>query len=562
MFKFLTDVLNKVSTRPNPLSYKWHSSVSILSFSFLHIVYILRGLSLLQWCKYIFRFMASRRKSADVSMDKKSKRINVPSIFVEVYYIILCCLLYGLSVYNLKNGDDVLQIIAIYFLIDTSIWLLYYFFLRRFYEESYAIMHALEYIVLFPLVIICQACCVSIISNLDFNNAVSMLFIPTTSCDTYILVINIVYSALIFGLIISNLPIERIKVTNNYKYDTAIIGNGDVVKNRLLPAIIRYCNYTEQFMPIAIFDVCSSNNNIIYDKFCSIHYLNIENNEKDVYNAKIVWIATPTYAHYNYLGQIIHTNKFIVIEKPITIYQQELNVIRALREHTWDKVFCLSYYYLEKALPLSYLYKPLDFYSKYLDVSLSRELVLTFMKNAGSLRSIQLYLKEGEDAREWLKDEVYGGQYFETFIHLIVMTKSIIGVEDNIVVSKWEIGDCQESLGSNIKCYANTNSGISIYLEMGKYVKPQRNGIIVYENAIIKIDYNKQIIEYFDNCDNLIFQIKTKDIYGKYDIQLDMVRRCANESIKPSTIDGSDIQIDALQWLIDNQPINIKHFKY
>ena len=50
--------------------------------------------------------------------------------------------------------------------------------------------------------------------------------------------------------------------------------------------------------------------------------------------------------------------------------------------------------------------------------------------------------------------------------------------------------------------------------------------------------------------------------YGKYDIQLDMVKRCVNENIKPSAIDGSEIQIDALQWLMDNQPNHIEHFQY
>lgn len=561
MLKFILNTLNLVSTKPNPLSYKWHNSLSILSFILLHVVYIARGLSLLQWSKYVFRIIASKRKSKDITTDKRSKRINVPSIFVEVYYIILGCLLYALSVYNLTHDSIVVQIVAIYFLIDTSVWLLYYFFLRRFYEEDYAIMHVLEYIVLLPLVIVCQGCCVSIVSDVDFSRAISMLFLPTVSNATYILVINIVYSALIFGLIISNLPIERVKVKNSHKYDIAIIGNGDVVQNRLVPAIIRYANYTEQFIPIAIFDVCISHHPI-YDKFCNIYYLNITNNIKDVLNSKIVWIATPSYAHYTYLGQMIFTNKFIVIEKPLTVFQQELNSIKALRAQAWDKVFCLSYYYLEKALPLSYLYHPLDFYSRYIEISSTREHLLSSMKNAGALKSIRLYLNEAEDNREWLKDNTYGGQYFETFIHLVVMAKSVLGKDDEMAVTTWEIGDCQKAKGSYIKCHAQSTSGVDVYLEMGKFVTPQREGRIEYENGILQLDFNKQTVECLDKNGNSIFHIKTKDTYGKYDIQLDMVKRCVNENIKPSAIDGSEIQIDALQWLMDNQPNHIEHFQY
>ena len=38
---------------------------------------------------------------------------------------------------------------------------------------------------------------------------------------------------------------------------------------------------------------------------------------------------------------------------------------------------------------------------------------------------------------------------------------------------------------------------------------------------------------------------------SKYYIQLDMVSRCFTDHIKPSTVDGSDLQIECLQWLMD-----------
>ncbi len=41
-----------------------------------------------------------------------------------------------------------------------------------------------------------------------------------------------------------------------------------------------------------------------------------------------------------------------------------------------------------------------------------------------------------------------------------------------------------------------------------------------------------------------------------------MVERCYEESLIPSTIDGSELQLETLEWLFANNFSTVKHFDY
>ena len=142
-------ILNKVSTKPNPLSFRWHSSISILAYLILNAIYIERIFSLLQWSKYLYRVFVKWSRGNGASIDEKSQRINVPSLLVEVYYLLVATIIVLIALSG-WSASLWAYCFAIYLLIDTSVWVLYYFFFRRFFEENYAIMHALEYTVLLP----------------------------------------------------------------------------------------------------------------------------------------------------------------------------------------------------------------------------------------------------------------------------------------------------------------------------------------------------------------------------------------------------------------------------
>lgn len=543
-FKKIMEVVDGISTRPNLTSWIWKGNASPLAFIILHIVYLTRICSFLQICKYIYRRLAKY-----ASVDKASKRPNVPSYFVEVYFIAWAILLFSLP----KEWEGA-KWLSYYFLFESLFWLLYYFFFRRFFEERYAIMHTLEYIVILPLLIIIQARSISIISKCSLKYAFATMFFPEKDDNIYIIILSVFYIALIFGIFLSNLPIEQIKEKGNYRFNILIIGNGDIVQKRLKEAISKLVPPRN----VAILDVQSYEQEVEYiGKTKYQHFLISDDTMKHVLSSNILWISTPPYAHISYLNKYIN-NVFIAIEKPLVTNSNELSVVKRLRSNgMWNNVFCLSYYYLEKALPLTYLYSPTTFYEKYLDFNGSnRQLILPIFEQLGQLNSIELTLFEGKDMRDWVDSAQYGGHMFETFLHLAVLAREVMGIDADWGQPNWTVENRGGHYMSYIQCTGNTvNDNIHYDLRMGKFFSPndlQRNGVLEFQNGKITIDFNRQeIIGVLSNNSNKSFRICTKEEYTqtKYSIQVDMVERCFEEHIIPAVVDGSDLQIRTLEWL-------------
>lgn len=541
-------VADSISTRPNLTSWTWKGNVSPLAFVILYVVYIARICSLLQICKYIYRGLASKP-----SVDKASKRPNVPSYFVEVYF-----LAWGILLFALPKDCVITKWFSYYFLFESLFWLLYYFFFRRFFEERYAIMHTLEYIVILPLLIVIQSRSISIINSCSFKYAFATMFFPDKNDNTYIIILSIFYIALIFGIFLSNLPIEQIKEKGNYRFNISIIGNGDIVHKRLKEAISKL----NPPRYVAILDIQSSDREVEYiGKTRFQHYVISDDTLKHVLSSNVLWIATPPQAHISYLNKYIN-NVFIAIEKPLVTTSNELSVIKHLWSNgMWNNVFCLSYYYLEKALPLTYLYSPTTFYEKYLDFNgRNRQQILSSFEQLGQLKSIELTLFEGKDSRGWVDSAQYGGHMFETFLHLAVLARAVMGIDTDWGRPNWIVENKGGHYMSYIRCAGNTViDNIHYDLRMGKFMADnelQRDGMLTFQNGTIIIDFNRQEIECkLGNNSNVAFRICTKKEYTltKYSIQVDMVERCFEERIVPMVVDGSDMQIKTLEWLFDQK---------
>lgn len=554
-------VLNKVSTKPNALSYKWHGSISVISWFILNVIYVERIFSVLQWGKYAYRRVVKWSRGNMASTDERSQRVNVPSVFVEIYYLLAAALMVVVAQSDC-SGSLWAHCLAIYLLADSFVWLLYYFFFRRFFEENYAIMHALEYPVLLPLVIACQVACISIIWNVKIQKTFALLMAPDASSPTIIILLGVLYTAVILGLIISNLPTENVKVRSDHKYHISIIGNGDVVRNRLLPAFYSVSKELKKYMSVSISDKCDARKALdkrrkIDKGYVSLTYLNCDSpaHLKEIINSEIIWIATPSYSHYTYIEKYKNKAKLLVVEKPIVIFKRELDIMQRLISGNDGKIFCLSYYYLEKALPFVYLQNPLAFYEKYLKMSAARESIFSSFSKLGALRGISLHLCEGHDNRAWLQDEKFGGQYFETFIHLVVLAFAALDNDDTLVADKWSVKDNNNVPGSYILCQGHSGKGISVLLEMGKYMERKRSGVLQYENGAIFLDFDNRAIscKFFDkafSCHD--FEIATID-KPNYFIQLDMVERCFADGLQPNDIDGYEVQVKALEWMFQQK---------
>lgn len=527
-------IIGDLSTKPNRFSYYWREGYSVLSLIFLHFIYVERFFSLLQWVKSIYR------NTVFTTTDSNSKRRNVPPQVVEIYFLVVSALI--LPTLFLHTIPYVYKVLTWYFLIDTSVWMLYYFFFRRFFEENYAIMHRLEYIVVFPLVVFIQMLCVCTITCMTPVETLQCMFNPDSNTPVALMFLSVFYTAVVLGLIISNLPMEHIKVQGDCNYIISIIGNGSVVQNRLLPAIRRYAIISGQhYFPVAQFDEQKSE---------GIYCIYDERDRKNLLASKILWVATPSYAHYRYIGEYITRIPMLVCEKPITTSQDELTLIERLCTSKYrDNLFFLSYYYLEKALPFVYLTSPLGFYIKYLNISNATvEEVRHMYASIGGLRSVDIWIHEKDETRLWTMQDRYGGQLYETFIHPAVLCLAAMG-EDTILAD--EKFDFQQDVNTaNVDYQGKSEGGVSIHLSIIKNssVEENRGAVFTYANGKVEVDFSLQKTTIYQNEQELAC-ISTKPEFGKYEIQLDMVMRCYENESLSSYVDGRTWQIKAIKWL-------------
>lgn len=149
---------------------------------------------------------------------------------------------------------------------------------------------------------------------------------------------------------------------------------------------------------------------------------------------------------------------------------------------------------------------------------------------------------------------------FETFLHLAVIARSVTGIDSDWGEPKWRFVNQNDYYMSYIQCSGITkDKNIAYNLKMGKFIPNEelkRNGLLKFQNGIIKIDFNIQELTCRLNHEpDILFTISTRKEFlaTKYSIQLDMVERCFEEHIVPSIIDGSDIQIRTLEWLFSQK---------
>ncbi len=557
MFQFI----NEITTLPNKETWKWQNSVSVLSFLFLYTIWFLRIFSLLQILKFIYR----KKYSTQNNKDYKSKRTNVPALLVELYFIIFLCFLFLFSKLYAPCYPLWYQIIAIYYLIESIVWILYYCIFRRFYEKEYSIYHPLEFFILLPIIIVSQSICVSALEHISFTSVLKAMIGISDATNTppplYVNILNIIYIAMVIGIIITILPSERIKSSIRIY----VIGAGDVVSQRLLRALKRVLSKHQ----VHIFNKAGCMIDAAAFNHYSLHvenFIEISELEVMIQDATILWIATPSYAHLSILEQWMDKNIFIAVEKPITSLRSELKLLEGcMQKPQWKRVFSLNYYYLEKALPLTYIFRPYSFYEKYLSFysSAKKENLPHLVTKLGKLRNCTIQILEKEETREWTLQEEYGGQYMETFLHAVLLSKMILGKEPYENLS-WSIGDYGDKKATYFSCSGKAGD-VEFLLTTGKFILPnyrKRCCELIYDNGKIYADFDQRTCTISIDDTHESHKISVTKTYNNYDIQLDMVVRCYNSAILPSSIDGSSLQLSSLQWMQQYPIEKMPHFSY
>lgn len=451
----------------------------------------------------------------------------------------LACCFFVLKILGINSLA--VRVISYYYFFETFIWIIYYSIFRRFFEEDYSIYHVLEY--LLPLIIIfpTQALSVSIIHELEFGQAIlAILGNVDKTVPNGINVMGILYAAIVIGLLVDRFPDEKIKKREGYP--VLIIGNGDVVKNRLVPALKRK-HYTGK--EIVKYDIAKGNdpgaeicfhfesNKEIIDDICAHSGEN-----------SIIWISCPVKDHVGYLKAIVpQTNKLVVCEKPICANEEDLAIARTLNSSEYrDKIFYLSYYLLEKALPFYYYCIENKMYLPYLEIK--GDLILA--KNLlGKLEKTSVSIVEGQDDRDLSES---GGHLFETFIHNLLIASLICGMPDN-----WDI--CDVGWEENQITLKAKYKGIDIVLNQEKNNSLcHRNVQLEYQNGRINMDINQgKMTIICEGMEPVEAAIKEEYRRTKYAIQEDLVYRVAHGECLPNNVDGLCYQLEVLDWLIRNQ---------
>lgn len=537
-----------LSTKPSKNAVFWHGNRSILATIVLWTLCICRYLSLLQLVKECYRFTA--RYTSNYSKDRKAKRINVPPILPELYFIAWFIIFVIIKLMGF-HGTGV-KIISVYYLLETLIWILYYSIFRRFFEETYSIYHVLEYLLPLLLIFPTQAMCISILHNINFRDAMtSLLGNGGDNVPGYVKILGVLYGAIVIALLINKFPEENVRKS---EYPVFIIGNGDVVQNRLYPALRSH--YSAQ--SIVRYDLRSSPTHGVTDSTDSDPDGNaiklmpsckeITNNIKQLAGPEsVVWISCPSNYHVEYLKELIGLNiGLIVCEKPICIDMKDLAVVKQINSgENRNKVFYLSYYILEKAMPLYYFCKNNDRYLPYLEISGD----ITVIKNLlGRMLSVNVSIVEGRDERD-IKNS--GGQLFETFIHDLLLASLFCGTPYH-----WEGIDFRQ-INDAISLEAECES-ISIDLYQEKNADHTERWVHLgyeYGSVEMNIETGTLTVDLLNSSiPDAIIKLSDEFNGKKYAVQESIVYKTANGLCFPEDVDGLYCQEEIIEWLIGNKP--------
>ncbi len=552
------EFIKRLATFPGRHNYHWAGGFSLFTCIILYSITVFRAISGLQLCKQVYRKLISSGR------DIKSKRPNVSPLFQEGYFfvwamLIGCEFFFGCS-------HPVLRGMNVYFIIESLVWILYYSVFRRFYEENYSIYHVLEHlpliIFLIPLQAIAYAMVIMGAQGVEagyWRDVLVVLLGQAENNKILFSFIGFLYSAIVISMILSMFPAENIK---HGIPDTIIVGAGDVVRKRFLPALLKRMADPANGRGgnIDIFDLKVTGPvkelldeesrkrwdaaNLPEDAQVGSIYSLI--GTKFTSDDRIVWICTPSDTHWYYLDMLQTGFDYIAVEKPITSNRDELVFFKEYAAGpNRSRTFFLSYYLLDKALPLTFLCRPRALYLKYLKGD--EEFYQSYLESSGSgVARFEMSILEGEDNRPIPQN----GQWIETFLHNCLIASMFAGLP-----SSWSDVTSGETGSSKLWMKAKGANGCDIDLVLEKDSRynagrVQSAKITFNDSAVIEADFVKKTSVY--KKDRIELHLDVSDEYSeKYEVQCNIVYDCYANKISPADVDGLYHQIEVLEWLFE-----------
>jgi predicted dehydrogenase len=459
----ITKFFSQLSTKPNYESYTWGNQHSIFALIIYRLVYVARMFSPLQWCKTLWR------KLNDKPTNNSRERKDFHALYTEYYLALI--LAFSLTVYYSQpyiQGfisthyplaydviSDVKYVVVTWLLIESILWVTYYMLLRILIENRLSIFNEAEYFIALPFVLFTQIIFFASLGNVTLAETTAALFnLPikdphlTEQARLAIGLLGYMYTALIIANIINLIPAIPVW----HRPNITIIGAGDVVEQRILPALLDQKFYHPKQLSITS-DNISESFKITLDEL-GVDYFEVNSHapqgkvtfaqrnkvRQDIVNyvtkrSSYAIIATPTAEHFPYMTALAKEQVIFAVEKPIISTRAELIAMNDYGDNIMKNGFLLSYYWLEKALPLNYFLSLNAHYRDFLEISsesnpdkyISQTTLAYIRERLGNPTKITIKFYEKEESRLWALLKETGGFYYETFIHPMTLLYNVLG---------------------------------------------------------------------------------------------------------------------------------------
>lgn len=639
MKRFLQRILEwakDVSGAPAYESYTWGARRSYAAWALYHAIFLLRLASPLQHFKYRTRMRNKRALKArelDLQSSLEDKpRADFHAADTEIY--LLCVLLLSSAAsFAVRNVHfpcppdfipylaslRILGRIAVFvLLVESIVWTLYYALFRPLIERvKLNLFDEAEYLLMLPVVIVTQAFLLSLLWNLDGLRVGLMILNvgdPESAGASAITrfqslsaaILGQSYIVIVIASLIRILPVLHVRKRPN----VTVIGFGDVVRDRILPALLTVYHPLQIAVASAHLTGNDKKHLAALGIGSSLSVLDHEP-QSEAENQKVireisVWtekhsrfaiIATPTPTHLPYMLQMTQRGIRTGVEKPIVANEEELNLLcnRASQE-LFANTFVFSYYWLEKGLSLNYLltlnpiYRPLLEF----DHDLSSQQISCMVMRLGKLKQIAIEFLEGDesDQRYWTELPANGGMIFETLIHPMTFVVNLarhagaFSPKDGLWKSKPELSQYvntkrqqfvreqfhQEIGPTFTEIFGQLNGDIEVGIRCGKYVADpggeQRYLIALFENGAITTDLTAMETRLFLNSaagSGEVLKIGNKGHLGsqkmksqanppvKYQHQIDMLNTFFVDGWCGLRFDDYPSQLDVLHELAEIQ---------
>lgn len=629
-FQRLRSLTNKVSKWPAISSYRWDERISLVAFTLFHAVTLARLLFPLQWVKFFHRKIFGTDRYFQ-------KRTNFHSLFTEVYFVAVILILFAIDRLPGSSGAISVKVFfGTYFAVESIIWTAYYLFFRHFIERSFTIYHQAEYFLGFSLALAVQMLGVGLATGAQCDSGLiersvrglgflfnSTIELPPDACTQVpkgwisngLALLGISYVVVLLANLRDAFPKTHVKPTTA----VGVIGAGDVVSQRLLPALIKplprpmgTAQLGRRFEPVEIhpeavhvFDVDDGieqpdsieillefPNGRVRSKRIAVK---CERSSQDVVvevaAARIpTIIASPPDSHFFYLVTLAMHGIRFAVEKPITVFEPEVRLLDCEGDRLFADGFAMSYYALEKALPLTYLYTMHPLHRNHLDLYVSRGIykakavdTLPWNEVVGGLGEplrIQVLLLEGMArspktdirSRQWTEDPHLGGLYYETAIHAITVLHKVLGdlthfspVLEALVSQNAVRKDSCSFVQMHVSGSATGSGQPAIDLLVGKYMPEAlcaRGAVIEYETAAVYADFDSMMLSVrpkgatFAGSDIAGAAIAVRQQYAQvpYAVQASLIRTFFEYGWQGPRFDDYTTQLSVLLWLSRYRP--------